>query len=143
MSLKYEGQFEFPYKRFYYCLSSDYNFKEMPDLNDQHIEYVDKDTSFFTGEPNRKLIQPAEGEEEEENKEEPEEDEDGEKKELDSDVSEQEEIKVPKKDLIEVDRLKFVVLAIENDCQIAPVGAFKMTSNHQVRRNEAFKGLNA
>ena len=31
--------------------------------------------------------------------------------------------------------------AIENDCQICPVGAYKMTPEHQVRRNEAFKGL--
>ena len=37
--------------------------------------------------------------------------------------------------------MKYVTLAIENDCQIAPLGAFKMTSQHQVRRNEAFKGL--
>jgi radial spoke head protein 9 len=58
-------------------------------------------------------------------------------------VSEQEEIKVPPKELTELDRLKYVVLAIENDCQIAPVGSFKMTSQHQVRRNEAFKGLSA
>ena len=34
-----------------------------------------------------------------------------------------------------------VVHAIENDCQICPVGAFKMTPEHQVRRNEAFGGL--
>lgn len=34
-----------------------------------------------------------------------------------------------------------MVHAIENDCQIAPVGAFKMTPDHQVRRNEAFQGL--
>ena len=33
------------------------------------------------------------------------------------------------------------MLAIENDCQICPVGAFKMTPEHQVRRNEAFRGL--
>ena len=40
-----------------------------------------------------------------------------------------------------MDRLKYVVSAIENDCQIAPCGAFKMNAQHQVRRNEAFKGL--
>jgi hypothetical protein len=37
--------------------------------------------------------------------------------------------------------LTFVVYAIENDCSIAPVGAFKMTPTHQVRRNEAFRGI--
>ena len=34
-----------------------------------------------------------------------------------------------------------IVHAIENDCQICPVGSFRMTPEHQVRRNEAFKGL--
>ena len=58
-----------------------------------------------------------------------------------SDLSEEEEIKIPPKDLTELDRLTFVIYAIENDCSIAPVGAFKMTPTHQVRRNEAFRGL--
>lgn len=58
-----------------------------------------------------------------------------------SDISEQEEIKVPPKELTEIDRVNYVVNAIETDCQIAPVGAYKMTASHQVRRNEAFKGL--
>jgi len=44
--------------------------------------------------------------------------------------------------VLELDRLTTVVFAIENDCQVCPVGAFKMTPDHQVRRNEAFKGLN-
>ena len=43
--------------------------------------------------------------------------------------------------LAELDRLTTVVHAIENDCQICPVGSFKMTPEHQVRRNEAFRGL--
>mmetsp|Transcript_5433 Transcript_5433/g.9159 ORF Transcript_5433/g.9159 Transcript_5433/m.9159 type:complete len:245 (+) Transcript_5433:55-789(+) len=145
MSVTYQGQFEFPFKRFYWCLSNDFSFKEMPDLNDQHKDFINNDTSYFVGEPSKKLIQPAEGEEagEDPKEDEGEEGEEGGKKELDSDVSEQEEVKVPHKDLVEIDRLKYVVLAIENDCQIAPVGAFKMTSQHQVRRNEAFKGLDA
>lgn len=69
-----------------------------------------------------------------------------------SDISEEEEIKIPPKDLtgnlhwlfininVELDRLVYVVYAIENDCAIAPVGAYKMTPTHQVRRNEAFRG---
>ena len=70
-----------------------------------------------------------------------------------SDLSEEEEIKIPPKDLtgnlltihpnpnLELDRLVYVVYAIENDCAVSPVGAFKLTPTHQVRRNEAFKGL--
>lgn len=145
MSVTYQNCFEFPVKKFYWCLSNDFLFKEMPDLNDQHKDFIDRDKSYLTGEPQRKLKQPAEGEdgEAEPAAEEANEEEDGEKKELDSDVSEQEEVKVPPKELVEIDRLKYIVLAIENDCQIAPVGAFKMTAQHQVRRNEAFKGLSS
>jgi len=77
------------------------------------------------------LKQPAEGEEEPaaaEEEPEGDEGEEGAKKELDSNESEAEEIKVPPKELTEIDRLNYVVYAIENDCQIAPLGAFKMTS---------------
>jgi len=35
----------------------------------------------------------------------------------------------------------YTVLAIESECSIAPVGAFKMTPTHEVRKNEAFTGL--
>ena len=34
-----------------------------------------------------------------------------------------------------------MVYAIENDCHLCPVGAFKITPEHEVRRNETFKGL--
>lgn len=120
----------------------------MPGLNDQHKEFVDRDTSFFLGAPDRKLIV-KEGEEGG----------DGggeggagseagsqagsQQAEAASDVSEPEEVKVPPKELTEIDRVNYVVHAIETDCQIAPVGAYKMTAAHQVRRNEAFQGLSA
>lgn len=47
VGLTYEGQFEFPNKKFFYCVSNDYTFKEMPELNDQHKEFVDKECSYF------------------------------------------------------------------------------------------------
>ena len=50
-------------------------------------------------------------------------------------------MKIPKRNLTEVDRLTAVVLAIENDCQLCPAGAFRMTPEHQLKRNEAFSGL--
>lgn len=81
------------------------------------------------GEPNKVIVSSKpEGEEEEE--EEPaanEDDEEEEEKPKDSDESSEEEIKVPKRDLTEIDRLTTVVYAIENDCQTVPVGAYKMT----------------
>lgn len=42
----------------------------------------------------------------------------------------------------EVDRLHYHVCAIENDCHIVPQGSMKLTSSHEVARNEAFQGLN-
>lgn len=134
--------FEFPQKKFFFCLSNDYTFKEMPGLNDQHKEFVDRDTSFFLGVPDRKLIV-KEGEEAENEAPVEEAEEAGSEgaKEDGSDISEPEEVKVPPKELTEIDRVNYVVNAIETDCQIAPVGAYKMTAQHQVRRNEAFKGL--
>jgi len=86
------------------------------------------------GDPLRKLKQPAEGAEDGEDAQaaeeeaDPEEEVDG--KSLKSDVSDKAEVEIPPKELTELDRLKYVVLAIENDCQIAPVGAFKMNAQH-------------
>ena len=34
-----------------------------------------------------------------------------------------------------------VVNAIENDCQLCPESAYKMTPDHEMTRFEAFKGL--
>lgn len=59
----------------------------MPDLNDQHRDFIDREFQYFLGEPARNLKQKAEGEEAE--AEPPandnEEEEGVEKKELDSD----------------------------------------------------------
>jgi len=50
-------------------------------------------------------------------------------------------LKIPPKNFTELDRLAFVVRAIENDCALAPVGAFKLTPTHELRYNDSFKGL--
>ena len=57
------------------------------------------------------------------------------------DSSSDDEIKVPPKNFTELDRLSFTIRAIENDCQCVPLGSIKLTPLHEVRRNEAFKGL--
>lgn len=48
---------------------------------------------------------------------------------------------VEKIDLKEIDRVLYHVLAIQNDCAIVPQGGMKLTSSHEVQRNEAFRGL--
>jgi hypothetical protein len=115
----------------------------MPDINDQHNSIVDQKLvdSYFTGEPMKIISEPRAPKEDE-----PEAAAEGSENEgavVDDEKSDEEEVKVPEKELQEIDRVHYVVLAIENDCQIAPLGAFKMNSQHQVRRNEAFKGLSA
>lgn len=138
VAVTYKDQYEFPLKQFYYTLSNTpaLAFKEMPALGLADAEQdlaIDTDASFFRGEPGYLLGGGSpEGEEEETApaEEEPEEGEEGEKKAKDSDESEEEEIKVPKKKLTELDRLATVVLAIENDCQLCPLGAFRMTPEH-------------
>jgi len=57
------------------------------------------------------------------------------------DSSSDDEIKIPPKNFTELDRLSFTIRAIENDCQCIPLGSIKLTPLHEVRRNEAFKGL--
>lgn len=101
-------------------------------MSEQHDGIVDLDEMPFEGNPDKVLDAAIkEGEEgAEAEAEAAPEDEEGEGKEKDSDETEDEEISVPKRDLKEIDRLTFVVYAIENDCQICPVGSFKMTSEH-------------
>jgi radial spoke head protein 9 len=148
VAVTYAGQYEFPLKQFFYTLSNTpaFTFKEMPALGLPDLEQdlaIDTDASFFRGEPAFLLggATAEDAEEEEPPKEEDAEEEGEEKKAKDSDESEEEEIKVPKKKLTELDRLTTVVLAIENDCQLCPVGAFRMTPEHQLRRVAAFAGL--
>jgi radial spoke head protein 9 len=50
-------------------------------------------------------------------------------------------VKVPPKNFLEIDRLAYVVRAIEVECQIVPVGSFRLTPQHQLRYNDQFRGL--
>lgn len=56
--------------------------------------------------------------------------------EIDSDDEDQ--VKVVPKNLTELDRLAYIVRAIENDCQIVPIGAYKLTPGHELRHNDSF-----
>ncbi len=105
--------YEFPTKRFFWALSKDFEFTEMPELNDQHKAAINAENSLFTGNPKKKLVTvKKEGEgktilvnyitEEEAAAAQNEEGEEGgeeTKKENLSDISEEEEIKIPPKDL--------------------------------------------
>ena len=47
--------------------------------------------------------------------------------------ADEEELKKGPIKISEVDRLAFVVRAIENDCALVPVGSVKIMPNHQLR----------
>ena len=48
---------------------------------------------------------------------------------------------IPKEGLTELDRLSYVIQCIDEQCQIVPVGSYKMTPLKEVHVNEAFGGL--
>jgi len=141
----YEGKYEFPVKKFYWASNQDFKFEELPETLEQHNDHINKYNDFFSGDHTKileNLETPAgEGEGDEAKDPEPEEGEGGDNaNDLDTE-SDDDEVKVPPKNLTELDRLAFVIKAIENDCQIVPVGSIKLTPLHEVRKNEAFKGL--
>ena len=127
VGLVYTGRYEFAEKRFYYALSSDFTFRPFPALNDQHKDKYDAIKTMLTGNP--KLVLPG-------GKVEPEKaagegaDGDGADqaakktvKEIDPLASSEEEdpnaLIVPV-NMKEIDRVHYLVRAIENDCHVIP-----------------------
>ena len=95
--------YEFPVKTFFWALSGEFIFREMPDLTEQHDELIDSDVSYFQGTPSAVLSgSKRDGDEEgEEAKEEANEEEEEEQKDKakNSDETSEEEIKVPTRPL--------------------------------------------
>ena len=137
----YTMKYEFPEKVFFWALSSDFVFKPFPALNDQHKGEYNNIKSLIVGNPSliHKKVEPekAEGEEAEHEQSKLEKEVDP----LASSEEEDEAAKIVPVNLKEIDRVHYIVRAIENDCQIVPSGAFKLTTSHEVARNESFKGL--
>ncbi len=48
--------YEFPVKKFFWALSKDFEFAEMPELNDQHKAAVNLANQYFEGNPKKVLI---------------------------------------------------------------------------------------
>eukprot|EP00826_Nyctotherus_ovalis_P028724 TRINITY_DN2265_c0_g1_i4.p1 TRINITY_DN2265_c0_g1~~TRINITY_DN2265_c0_g1_i4.p1 ORF type:complete len:192 (-),score=52.50 TRINITY_DN2265_c0_g1_i4:142-717(-) len=91
---------------------------------------------MFFGEPERILIEVKPSEEEGAAEESAEKEK---KEELDESVEEK-PVLIPK-NFTELDRLAYVVSAIDNDTHVVPLGAFKLTPEHELNRNIYFKGL--
>lgn len=58
-----------------------------------------------------------------------------------ADTDDEKDLKKAPKNFYELDRLSYVVRAIDFECAALPVGAVKLTSEHQLRYNDTFKGL--
>ncbi len=103
MGLQFRNMYEFPVKTFYWALSGEFIFREMPDLTEQHDALLDKDTSYFQGTPTAVLSGKKEGDEdaEEEAKEEKDDEEEEGKENAgkNSDETSEEEVKVPTRPL--------------------------------------------
>ena len=62
VGLTYTGKYEFPQKQFYWALSSNFEFQQFPDLNDQHKVAIDSEKALFEGNPAKKLVSVTKGE---------------------------------------------------------------------------------
>eukprot|EP00826_Nyctotherus_ovalis_P056995 TRINITY_DN7784_c0_g1_i6.p1 TRINITY_DN7784_c0_g1~~TRINITY_DN7784_c0_g1_i6.p1 ORF type:complete len:278 (+),score=73.31 TRINITY_DN7784_c0_g1_i6:72-905(+) len=148
LGLKYKGFYEFPFKKFYWAMSGSYTFEPLPLQSGQNKKEVNDRDSLFLGEPEKVLIEvkgsevaeeqgetepPAEPKAEENKDESPE---------TPAVPEATEEPKAEPKNFTELDRLSYVVMAIENDTHVVPQGAFKLIPKHELRRSLAFKGLN-
>ena len=133
VGLVYTGVPDFPAKRFFWCSqSTSWGFAELPKpLVHLGKSLFERIQSFFTGEFDRILV-------------------DSNGKLSSGDYSLGDDIQVDgsslelpanKKGVSELDRVAYLVLCVEKECQIVPIGSLKMTPIHEVRRNEGFKGL--
>lgn len=140
MGVTYKGQYEFPTKTWYWCTSSNWSFKQFRGLNDQHKEKYDGLPGGFRGDGKHVYVQ-VDGHREE-GEEAPKEEKSEKERDPLASSSEEDPLKdfIPR-NLTEEDRLLYTVCAIENDCNIVPKGAYRMTEDHEVERNASFRGL--
>lgn len=144
ISTRFVGEYESPSKAFYYS-TEDFKFQRLPfviwGLKDW-ISSVEYDN--FSGNPKLVLKKLEKKNEASENEEIPE---NSDPVEPEHDTLErntgEEEIEIGekkknkmnknKKTITELERLAFVVRAIENECAVVPVGSVKIMPNHQLR----------
>ena len=101
VGLQFRNMYEFPVKTFFWALSGEFVFREMPDLTEQHDAVIDADESYFQGTPQNVLNKKEEGEEEAAANENNENEEEEGKEEAgkNSDETSEEEVKVPTRPL--------------------------------------------
>ena len=131
MALSYVGKLEFPEKKFFWCTSENWTFAILPAPLITLRDALLKSTVYFTGEFDNVVIHAP--------------------KTLQSgapstivNMKNFTELlpEIPARGVTELDRLAFVVNEIDYACSVVPKNSFKMTPIREVRRNEAFQGIN-
>ena len=157
LGIKYKGYYEFPFKKFYWTTSANFTFEPLPERIDQYKKEANEKDGLFLGDPDKILIEAKPGEPTEAPPAEPEappEPKEEEKKEGEQNPNpaapenpvpeapvEEAKPQVVPKNFTELERLSYVIRAIENDTHVIPEGAYKLIPQHEIRRNIAFRGL--
>jgi len=141
MGVTYKHQYEFPTKSFYFASSNDFIFKKFRDMNTQHKDIYDTLAAPFIGDSTHIYIKDEREQGPDATAAAEQQQEETERDPLEDTPPEDPSKGIIFRSLIEEDRLLYTVMAIENDCQICPHGAFRLTEDHEVERNVAFRGL--
>mmetsp|Transcript_16707 Transcript_16707/g.28328 ORF Transcript_16707/g.28328 Transcript_16707/m.28328 type:complete len:275 (+) Transcript_16707:188-1012(+) len=109
---------EFPDKKYYYCTTSDFVLRALPDISADYIAQAEKIRIAFTGDPSFFAYN---GEEEEAEPEDPD--------------------APPVERFREVHRLTFTVKKIDRECALVPRGALSLDTGKKVISNANYQGL--
>ncbi|GMI04721.1 hypothetical protein TrRE_jg4413 [Triparma retinervis] len=107
--------FGFPTKKFYFCTTSNFTLKQMPELSEEYVGKAAAVTGRFKGDPSFPLEEPPE---------ETPDDEEG-----------------ATESFREIHRLSYTVGLIDHDVSIVPVGSFIADAAKQIIKNKSFEGL--
>eukprot|EP00347_Sterkiella_histriomuscorum_P001082 403373397 len=129
VALQYVGVPDFPKKHYFWCSSANWTFASLPQPLYALKHIFDQVQVFFSGEFDRVVIDPS-GKSDLLNVQE-------------AHSGRTKPLEIPPKGVSELDRLAYVIHTVEQDCQVVPLGSLKMTPTKEVRRNEAFRGLNS
>lgn len=148
MGVNYKGHYEFPEKIFYFS-TNNFDFQVLPETFPYHDkDIIDSYYKPLKGNPNivikKYKVDVPEGQPEEP-KEEQKEGEENKPKIQDPDASVDDNApkpEEPKEDFTEKLKLSYLVRQIDYDTDIIPEGAMKLVSEHEIRPNTCFFGLN-
>jgi radial spoke head protein 9 len=153
LGINYHGQFEFPQKKFYFTTNSTFSFVPLPET----YEYHDKDflNSYYKGlkgVPNtiinryQEEVPPDDGSGNAGSNQPLDEILPDDKKVVNPDDLDKSTITAPKveekkENFTESLKLAYLVKNIDFDTNVVPQGAFRLIPEHELRRNQSFKGL--